>query len=401
MREVPKRKMSNKSAFSPENSDGKTNTKESLRQTIVRTLLADIFHRKLSGGKHLVTQELSQRFQVSHTPIREALIELSGMGIIDLLPNRGAIVRQLTSKDFKEICQLRRLLEGAATQLACGKIPQHFLVKLIKEVEKSLDYSHNLQDKVSKKERLGTEKLLPQTDPNANEKFDRANSSKKDRNNQAWLSTPPRSILPPQGSALGNPVPNLPIVSNVVSITLSDIATNIRQYTESDQTEKVNDNGDLTRSNLIGEEIIEEKEGTRDYTKIKMDLSSNCSANNPEGIEKRVSKNKQSLAKRIRRARQLDSKLHDLVITYCGNQIMSKEIQRLTILFRVVRDIAWEYDQLHLDDSRLIQEAEEHLTILRELLANRPKLAKKAMTRHLSSGLKYWKRSLMLKMMEE
>src|SRR5262249_22804915 len=69
------------------------------RQTIVQSLLADVFQGRLRAGAHLVTQELANRFGVSHTPIREALIALAGIGIIDLLPNRGAIVRRVSAHE--------------------------------------------------------------------------------------------------------------------------------------------------------------------------------------------------------------------------------------------------------------------------------------------------------------
>jgi DNA-binding GntR family transcriptional regulator len=92
------------------------------RQAIVQSLLADVFQGRLQAGKHLVTQELADRFGVSHTPIREALIALAGVGIIDLLPNRGAVVRRVTAQDVREICQVRRALECEATRSACGRI---------------------------------------------------------------------------------------------------------------------------------------------------------------------------------------------------------------------------------------------------------------------------------------
>jgi DNA-binding GntR family transcriptional regulator len=92
------------------------------RQTIVESLLADVFQGRLHAGTHLVTQELAERFGVSHTPIREALIALAGIGIIDLLPNRGAIVRRVRAQEVREVCQVRRVLECEATRLACGRI---------------------------------------------------------------------------------------------------------------------------------------------------------------------------------------------------------------------------------------------------------------------------------------
>jgi DNA-binding GntR family transcriptional regulator len=92
------------------------------RQTIVQSLLADICQGRLRASTHLVTQELAERFGVSHTPIREALSTLAGIGIIDLLPNRGAVVRKITVDEVREVCQVRRVLECEATRLACGRI---------------------------------------------------------------------------------------------------------------------------------------------------------------------------------------------------------------------------------------------------------------------------------------
>ena len=92
------------------------------RQGIVQSLMADVVHGRLLPGAHLVTQELADRFGVSHTPIREALIALAGVGVIDLLPNRGAVVRQITPKEVREVCQVRRALECEAVRTACGRI---------------------------------------------------------------------------------------------------------------------------------------------------------------------------------------------------------------------------------------------------------------------------------------
>ena len=92
------------------------------RQTIVQSLLADVFQGRLRAGSRLVTRELAERFGVSHTPIREALISLAGIGIVDLLPNRGAIVRRVSTQEVREVCQVRQVLECEATRSACGRI---------------------------------------------------------------------------------------------------------------------------------------------------------------------------------------------------------------------------------------------------------------------------------------
>ncbi len=92
------------------------------RPAIVQALLADVFQGRLRAGQRLTTQQLAARFGVSHTPVREALIELAGVGIIDLLPNRGAVVRRVAARDVHEVCQVRRALECEATRRACGRI---------------------------------------------------------------------------------------------------------------------------------------------------------------------------------------------------------------------------------------------------------------------------------------
>jgi DNA-binding GntR family transcriptional regulator len=107
-----------------------------LRQKIVEQILAEVFRGGLSAGRHLVTQELAERFEVSHTPIREALIALAGIGIIDLVPNRGAVVRRVTSKEVREVMQVRRALECEAVRLACGRIELAELHRLAVDLTK-------------------------------------------------------------------------------------------------------------------------------------------------------------------------------------------------------------------------------------------------------------------------
>lgn len=97
------------------------------REAIVGLLLREVFHGQLRPGQHLVTRALAERFGVSHTPVREALIALAGLGIVDLLPNRGAVVRTVTPRDVAEICQVRRVLECQAVRGACGRIDPSIL----------------------------------------------------------------------------------------------------------------------------------------------------------------------------------------------------------------------------------------------------------------------------------
>jgi DNA-binding GntR family transcriptional regulator len=107
----------------------------------VESLLREIVNGAIRPGEHLVTQRLSRRFGVSHTPVREAIIMLAGMGLVDASPNRGAIVRKVTTREVVEICQVRRALECEAVRLSCGRIPAEELETVREGLQAQIDMS--------------------------------------------------------------------------------------------------------------------------------------------------------------------------------------------------------------------------------------------------------------------
>ncbi|MHC5543303.1 GntR family transcriptional regulator, partial [Singulisphaera rosea] len=63
-----------------------------LRQQVTSRILAAVFQGRFASGQRLIVQRLSELYEVSPTPVREALVELEALGIVELLPNRGAVV---------------------------------------------------------------------------------------------------------------------------------------------------------------------------------------------------------------------------------------------------------------------------------------------------------------------
>jgi DNA-binding GntR family transcriptional regulator len=103
------------------------------REALVQSLLAEVFDGRLKAGQRLVAQELANRYGVSQTPIREALITLAAIGIVDLQPNRGAVVRAVTPREVREVCEVREALECTAVRSACGRVPTATIMELIGE----------------------------------------------------------------------------------------------------------------------------------------------------------------------------------------------------------------------------------------------------------------------------
>src|SRR5207253_475839 len=70
---------------------------------------------ELAPGAVLRQEQLSERFGVSRTPVREALRRLAALGLVSFIPNRGVRVRTLTREDLYEAFLVRAELEAVAT----------------------------------------------------------------------------------------------------------------------------------------------------------------------------------------------------------------------------------------------------------------------------------------------
>ena len=83
---------------------------EKLRQAILSLAV--------QPGENLEEKELVERFGISRTPVREALIRLASDGLVVLLPNRGARVASVDLGDFPRYIEAYDLIQRAATRLA-------------------------------------------------------------------------------------------------------------------------------------------------------------------------------------------------------------------------------------------------------------------------------------------
>lgn len=74
---------------------------------------------ELAPGSRLNERMLTERFGISRTPLREALKVLSSEGLVELLPNRGAVVTTITAADAEDLFQVMAVLEALGGELAC------------------------------------------------------------------------------------------------------------------------------------------------------------------------------------------------------------------------------------------------------------------------------------------
>jgi DNA-binding GntR family transcriptional regulator len=85
---------------------------------------------ELEPGTVLRQEQLSERFGVSRTPIREALRRLAALGLVSFVPNRGVRVRTISREELHEAFMVRAELESLATELAAAKMTEESLAEL-------------------------------------------------------------------------------------------------------------------------------------------------------------------------------------------------------------------------------------------------------------------------------
>src|SRR3712207_5004872 len=88
-----------------------------LRRKVLETLRAAIVDGRLAPGARLVERELIDRMAVSRTVVREALRQLESEGLIEVMPHKGAVVRELTLAEANDLYAIRAVLEGLAARL--------------------------------------------------------------------------------------------------------------------------------------------------------------------------------------------------------------------------------------------------------------------------------------------
>jgi DNA-binding GntR family transcriptional regulator len=85
---------------------------------------------ELAPGTVLRQEQLSEQFDVSRTPIREALRRLAALGLVSFVPNRGVRVRTISREELHEAFLVRAELEGLATEVAATKFTAEGLAEL-------------------------------------------------------------------------------------------------------------------------------------------------------------------------------------------------------------------------------------------------------------------------------
>lgn len=106
----------------------------SMRDQIYEVLKDSILRNMYAPNSMLPIDQLAEEFGVSATPVREALVKLEADGLIQLIPNKGAIVTDIQADDILNNWEMRKLLEPYAAARSAELIPREELAQIRKEI---------------------------------------------------------------------------------------------------------------------------------------------------------------------------------------------------------------------------------------------------------------------------
>lgn len=102
-----------------------------LKDHVYNYIAEQIRGGSLVPGKKINENSISEKLNISRTPVREALIQLSSEGLLENVPRKGFIIKHLNVEEAKEIYLIIGIMDGVAVSLACPFITE----QAIKDME--------------------------------------------------------------------------------------------------------------------------------------------------------------------------------------------------------------------------------------------------------------------------
>src|SRR5690606_29765528 len=102
----------------------------SIRESVERALSALIVSGELAPRTLVSVPTLATQFDVSATPVREAMLELERRGFVEAVKNKGFRVTDVSREELANIVEVRQLLEPPAMEQLAGRFPMERLHEL-------------------------------------------------------------------------------------------------------------------------------------------------------------------------------------------------------------------------------------------------------------------------------
>jgi DNA-binding GntR family transcriptional regulator len=101
-----------------------------VRTSVYQRLRAEILSCSLRPGSQIQERQLVERFQVSKSPIRDALLKLEEQNLVEVMPRKGYRVKRISLADARELYEMRQILERECIVRLIDSAPDSVLAEL-------------------------------------------------------------------------------------------------------------------------------------------------------------------------------------------------------------------------------------------------------------------------------
>lgn len=123
--------------------------KATLRKEIREYIQHQIASGRFKAGDRVVETQMAKELGVSQAPVREAILELAAMGLLEERPYSGSFVRRLTLEDIEDIYNTRAFLDEYAARRAAQRVTPEQLAEM-EALLREMDQAENAHDFVEK-----------------------------------------------------------------------------------------------------------------------------------------------------------------------------------------------------------------------------------------------------------
>ena len=127
-------------------------------RVIAAALIEDIVEWRIPPGSWIREREIAKRFEVSHAPVREAFRQIANIGLVEVVPWRGARVAVIDKQATIEILELWKSLFGVVCRLASQRMTDSEAEQLVARVKEFTAIAHatrNTFDHLAVSNRIG------------------------------------------------------------------------------------------------------------------------------------------------------------------------------------------------------------------------------------------------------
>jgi DNA-binding GntR family transcriptional regulator len=123
--------------------------KETAREYSYRVIKSNIISLELAPGSMVSENELAEKMGISRTPVREALIELSKLKIVEIFPQKGSFISLIDSLLVEEARYIRLVLEKSMVEIVCDIALEQDFIMLEENIRlQELHLEYNSKEKL-------------------------------------------------------------------------------------------------------------------------------------------------------------------------------------------------------------------------------------------------------------